>query len=401
VRSAFLLFTLSLLAASGNAQTPFQVERRFIHPPEFPAGRPYTPGVLVGKTLYISGQLDKDPKTGEQPKGVAAQTRMAMNNVGHVLRAAGMDFNNVVSCHVQLADMNDFKEMNEVYGSFFGPDHFPARTTLAFPALPAGARLELTCIAYADKTKIAAVIPPAGALPTALGPYRPAVWAGDTLYVSGSGGRQPKTNALDPTIEGQTKQTLENIGQILRAAGLEHKDTVFTNVYFLDANGYKGPTYGQLNSVYKDAFKLGLAPSRASFCVAKLPGTIAVEMTFIATRDGRSKGRVVPDSAGPSPTSSNGGVLDGATLYTSGKSGSGTTVEQQMRDSLESIRGILKLAGMEMRHVVDAHVYLKDLAQMDAMNAVFKEYFPNNPPARTTVAVIQEQLVQVQVVAVR
>jgi enamine deaminase RidA (YjgF/YER057c/UK114 family) len=110
---------------------------------------------------------------------------------------------------------------------------------------------------------------------------------------------------------------------------------------------------------------------------------------------------VVPDSAGPSPTSSNGGVLAGNTLYTSGKSGSGATVQEQMRNSLESIRGILKLAGMGMEHVVDAHVYLKDIAQTDPMNAVFKEYFPNNPPARTTVQVIQHQLEQVQVVAVR
>ena len=45
---------------------------------------------------------------------------MAMSNVGHVLRAAGMDYGNVVSCHVQLADMGQYKEMNEVYGSYFG-----------------------------------------------------------------------------------------------------------------------------------------------------------------------------------------------------------------------------------------------------------------------------------------
>lgn len=388
----------------GLAQTgasPFKVDRKHINPKAFQAGRPYSPGVLVGKTLYISGQIDKDPQTGAQPEGIVEQTRMAMRNVGHVLREAGMDYGNVVSCHVQLADMGQYKEMNEVYGSFFGPDHYPARTTLEFPGLPGGAKIEISCIAYADKSKISVVTPPAGTVPAAMGPYRPAVWAGDTLYVSGSGGRQPNTNELDPTIEGQTKQTMENIGQILAAAGVEHKDAVFTNVYFLDPSGYKGPTYGKLNSVYKDYFKLGMAPSRASFCVSKLPGTISVEITFIATRDRKNKGRAVPDSAGPSPTSSNGGVLDGDTLYTSGKSGSGETIEQQMRDSMESIRGILKLAGMDMKHVVDTHVYLKDIGQMDAMNAVFKEYFPNNPPARTTVQVIQDQLEQVQVVAVR
>ncbi len=403
-----------LLAAAGltvwSAECPaqplsaggqYRVNRRFIYPKEFPAGKPYTPGVLAGETLYISGQIDTDPQTGARPKGIAGQTRMAMTNVGHVLRAAGMDFGNVVSCHVQLADMGQYKEMNEVYGSFFGPDHYPARTTLEFPGLPGGANIEVTCIAYADKSRISIVTPPPGSIPPAMGPYRPAVFAGDTLYVSGSGGRTPKTNELATTIEGQTKQTMENIGQILAAAGLAHKDAVFTNVYFLDAGGLKGGVYGKLNSIYKDSFALGSAPSRASFCVSKLPGTISVEITFIATRDRRNKGRVVPASAGLSPTSSNGGVLDKDTLYTSGKSGAGPTLEAQMRDSIESIRDILRLAGMNLENVVDAHVYLKDIGQMEAMNAIFKEYFPKNPPARTTVQVIQDQLEQVQVVAVR
>jgi enamine deaminase RidA (YjgF/YER057c/UK114 family) len=297
--------------------------------------------------------------------------------------------------------MNNYKAMNEVYGGYFGPDHFPARTTLEFPALPNGANLEVSCIAHADKSKISDVIPPKGAIPAAMGPYRPAVWAGDTLYVSGSGGRKPGTDEVDTSIEGQTRQTLENIGQILAAGGLTHQDTVFSNVYFLDSAGYKGPTYGKLNSVYKDFFKLGTAPSRASIPVSKLPGTISVEITFIATRDRANKGRVVPDSAGPSPTSSNGGVLAGETLYTSGKSGAGATLGEQMRDSLKSISGILKLAGMNLRDVVDAHVYLNDVREMNAMDAIFREYFPESPPARTTLQVNQQQAVQVQVIAVR
>jgi 2-iminobutanoate/2-iminopropanoate deaminase len=399
-----MLTALTLLAvgfAPQAAANDFNIARKFIYPEAFRAGRPYTPGVLVGDTLYIAGQVDKDPQTGAQPKGIAEQTRMAMSNVGHVLRAAGMDYSNVVTCHLQLADISHYKEINEVYGSFFSSGHYPARTTIEVPALPRGANMEITCIAYADKSKIAAVTPPQGALPAAMGPYRSAVWAGDTLYVSGIGGRPPGGGELDPTIEGQTKQAMQNIGQILAAAGLEHKDAVFANVYFLDPNGYKGSTYSKLNSVYRNSFALGTAPSRASFCVSKLPGTISVEITFIATRDRANKGRVVPDSAGPSPTSSNGGVLDRDTLYTSGKSGAGATVGEQMRNSLESIRGILKLAGMNMQHVVSAHVYLKDIGQMEAMDTVFKEYFPKNPPARTTVQVIQDQLEQVQVVAVR
>jgi len=404
VRNCLLLITALIMASAlcpAQTPAPLRVHRQFLYPKEFAPGKPYSPGVLAGKTLYIAGQIDKDPRTGAQPSGIREQTRMAMNSVGHVLHAAGMDFGNVVSCHVQLRDMGQYKDMNEVYGSFFGPDHYPARTTLEFPGLPSGANIEISCTAYADKSKISIVTPPSGAIPPAMGPYRPAVFAGDTLYVSGSGGRTPVTNELDPTLEGQTRQTMENIGQILKAAGLEHKDAVFTNVYYLDPAGPRNGAYARLGSVYKNFFPLGSAPSRAGFLIGKLPGTISVEITFIATRDRKNKGRVVPDSAGLSPTSSNGGVLDDNTLYTSGKSAAGPTLEAQMRGSLETIRGILKLAGMDLENIVNTNVYLKDAAQMDAMNAVYKEYFPKNPPARTTVQVFQDQLIQVQAVAVR
>ncbi|MDA1314032.1 MAG: RidA family protein [Acidobacteria bacterium] len=399
--AACLIVCLAFSAGALLGEQHHKVERQFIYPDEFAPGKSYTPGVLVGDYLYIAGQIDKDPKSGAQPEGIADQTRMAMDNMGHVLRAAGMDFGNVVTCHVQLNDMDNYKGMNEVYGSYFGPDHFPARTTLEFPGLPGGANLEVTCIAYADKSRISIVTPPAGSTPAAMGPYRPGVWAGDLLYVSGSGGRDPKTNEVPATMEEQTDRTMKNIGAILAAAGLEHEDAVFANVYFLDPDGYQGPTYGKLNSIYKNYFTIGTAPSRASFCLTKLPGTISTEITFIATRDSANKGRVVPASMGTSPTSSGGGVLAGDTLWTSGKSGKGDTLEAQMRDSLEAIRDTLNLAGMDMEHVVDAHVYLKDIADMPKMDAVFKEYFPNNPPARTTLQVVQEQLEQVQVVAVR
>ena len=72
-----------------------------------------------------------------------------------------------------------------------------------------------------------------------------------------------------------------------------------------------------------------------------------------------------------------------------------------MRDSLKSLSGILKLSGMDLRHVVDAHVYLRDVQRMNTMDAVFRQYYSENPPARTTLMVNQQQEVQVQVVAVR
>ena len=110
------------------------------------------PGARV---LFVSGQVGLDSK-GKLGAGIEKQCDLAWKNIGQVLKAAGMDFGNVVTCHVQLADMGEFKEMNDVYATYFGPTHFPARTTLEFPGLPGGARIEVSCIAYADKARLLA-----------------------------------------------------------------------------------------------------------------------------------------------------------------------------------------------------------------------------------------------------
>jgi hypothetical protein len=75
--SGAALWQLPPSAAAADSGTRFKVSRKFLYPTEFTAGKAYSPGVLVGDTLYIAGQIDKDP-TGAQPVGMAAQTRLAM-----------------------------------------------------------------------------------------------------------------------------------------------------------------------------------------------------------------------------------------------------------------------------------------------------------------------------------
>ena len=398
--SPLVLGVCGLLLGSGVliAQQPqHKIIRKVIVPAGLKAHPQSPPAILAGEMLYMSGQLDRDPLTGEQSAGIAARTRVAMDNVGRVLRAAGLDFSHVVSCHVYLTRIDDYAAMNDAYATYFEPARLPARTTIALPALPEGSSIQVSCIAHADKSKITHVNPPAS--PASPPPASGAVWAGDMLYLSGIGSRNPQTGATPQTIEAQTKETMDAIGATLASAGLKFQDAVFSNVYFLDKDAYKGPVYGQLNSVYRESFRLGTAPSRASFPVAGLTGGTGVEFTFVASRD-RNKGRVVPDSAGPSPTSSNGGVIASDTLYTSAKSGAGDTLDAQLRKSLDDIRDILAIAGMGMEQVVDAHVYLQDVSKTATLDAVFAEYF-KGPVVRTVVQVTQHQLEQVQVIAVR
>ena len=159
-----------------------------------------------------------------------AQARQAMDGVGAVLKAAGLGYEHLVKCHVYLANMDDYAAMNAAYGSYF-TDRVPARTTVQAAALPAGAGVQIACIGYADLARISVVRPPAGSLPAPLGPYSPAVWAGDTLYVSGMGGQDPATKTVGETVEAQVTQTVANITTTLKAAGLGVSDVAWAQGY--------------------------------------------------------------------------------------------------------------------------------------------------------------------------
>ncbi|MDO8552328.1 MAG: RidA family protein [bacterium] len=116
---------------------------------------PYSQATVAGDTIFCSGQIAIDPATGEFVKGgIREQTEQIFKNLGEVLRAAGVGFASVASVNVYLRDMNDFKDMNEVYAAVFG-EHKPARATVGVSSLPKNARIEVSCIALrvADSRK--------------------------------------------------------------------------------------------------------------------------------------------------------------------------------------------------------------------------------------------------------
>ena len=108
---------------------------------------PYNQAILVDKTLYASGQIALNPKTMELVnEDIQAETTQVMKNLLEVLKAAGMDFNNVVKSTIYLADMGDFAHVNEVYGRYFNHDA-PARETVQVAQLPKNVRVEISVIA--------------------------------------------------------------------------------------------------------------------------------------------------------------------------------------------------------------------------------------------------------------
>jgi 2-iminobutanoate/2-iminopropanoate deaminase len=111
---------------------------------------PYSQAILLGDTLYTSGQIPIDPATGHLiPGDITAQTTRVCENLKAVLAAAGMDFTHVLKTTVFLKSMADFAAMNAVYAPYFAPEGAvpPARSTIQVAALPKDALVEIECIA--------------------------------------------------------------------------------------------------------------------------------------------------------------------------------------------------------------------------------------------------------------
>lgn len=108
---------------------------------------PYCQARLCGSTLYTSGQLGLVPATGKLAEGgIQAQARQALENIGAVLREAGMDYTDVAKTTCFLTDIADFAAFNAVYAEFFSGE-VPARSCFQVAALPLGALVEIECVA--------------------------------------------------------------------------------------------------------------------------------------------------------------------------------------------------------------------------------------------------------------
>ena len=130
------------------AVLPLSAEKKVIAPPEFGAANPnFSAAILTDGTLYVSGQIGRDLKTQQVPPDFESEVKTVMGNIGIILKAAGMTFQDVVSVQVYLTDMDLFARMNTVYTTFFVQPR-PARTTVGVTklALPA-AHIEVTVTA--------------------------------------------------------------------------------------------------------------------------------------------------------------------------------------------------------------------------------------------------------------
>lgn len=108
---------------------------------------PYSQAVLVGNTLYCSGQIALVPETGNlDTSNIENETRQVMKNIGEVLAAANMDYSNIVKASIFMADMNQYAAINAVYAEYFQAEP-PAREAVQVSRLPKDVNVEISVIA--------------------------------------------------------------------------------------------------------------------------------------------------------------------------------------------------------------------------------------------------------------
>jgi len=147
-----MLSGIAAVALTGAARTPQSRSRgphkQSIRPAGNPASRlPFSPGVMVGDTLYLSGVIGADASGQPVAGGFEPEMRQAMANALAVLKAAEMDFSDVVSVTVYLGDIKDYGQLNQIYREYFKTEPLPARSTVAVTALARGAKMEITMTA--------------------------------------------------------------------------------------------------------------------------------------------------------------------------------------------------------------------------------------------------------------
>jgi reactive intermediate/imine deaminase len=369
-----ILFCTSIVA---------QAQFRAVAPAQIGSGNSvYSPGVDTGDYVYISAQGPRR-SDGTSPASFDAQVRQSLDNVKAVVEAAGLTLDHVVYTQVYLDDVNQYSQMDKVFGDYFGKTP-PARAVVGVARLPE-LHIQISAIVVRDMKDRRPVSPPELKWNEAAAP---GLLTHDQLFVSSMAGIDPANGKIPGDPAAQVDLALDRMQTVLKAAGLEFSNMVFVNPYMTAAIPHR-----TMNERYARRFEFGNTPARATIEVTSLPAGAQIEYTGVAVRDLNQRRAIRPKNMPPSPTASP-CVFAGEILYCSAKDGFipgphggvyATTTPHQLRQTMRNLLDNLEEAGMNFDQVVDTNVYLDDLSDLPAFDPIYKEYFGPILPARTTV----------------
>ncbi len=369
-------------------------QRRAITMGPAPIG-PYSPAIVAGGLVYVSGMLGTGADGQLVGADVAQQTKRILDRLKEVLEASGSSLAQTVSVSVFLKNPADFEALNATYRDYF-LESPPTRTTVVTDLLN-GALVEISAIALPNGAAREAMIP-AGWLKSPR-PYSYIIRTDDLVFLSGLISRKPADDTFVPgDIGAQSKTILDNATALLKTAGVSLDQVVQSRVFITDDAMFDG-----MNDTYRQFF--AKAPPARATAVSRLMGAdYLVEMTMVATRGQKE---VIGPVVSPSiPLST--AVRAGNRFFLSGVLGNTDAnmgdVTAQTKEIMTRIGRTLTLAGLTFGDVADSTVYLTDLNQFAPMNDAYREAFKTAPPSRATIGtklVSHNALVEILMTAVR
>lgn len=333
-----------LFAAAALAQTP-------VVPTGVKPVGPYTPGLMAGEFLYVSGQGARDA-AGQMPASPEAQIRQTLENVKAVVATGKLSMEHVVYAQVYLADMKHYELLNKIWSQYF-PKNPPARSTIGVTKMPTDTPFEIAVVAVRNLRDKKVIVHPGRTMPV---PVSPAIQTRDRVYLTGGLGRDFATGKVPDAPRDQVKVAMDTAGTVLKSAGLDLRHLIYANIYVSPEMPMKA---------LAEAIQEYIPSETATTIVqtAVLPFGVRLQISGVASREGKRLGNCT-------------GIKD--TIYCSARAGT-------IRQALESLKQDLTANGLSMDKVVSSNVYLDDIAEFAAMNKVYAEYFGKVPPTRTTV----------------
>ena len=355
----------------------------------------FSSAVWTGDFLHLSGNLGGVPGKGIIGD-IHAQTRQTFANLKRILDAAGLDYSRVVSVSVYLTDDRHYEALNEVFREIF-PEDAPTRATVRTDLAAASGFIEISMVAARRGLDIRRIRPESWR-PSRQG-FAYGMLAGDTLFVSGLVSSDPaKGGIVNGDIGVQMKQTLDNLGKVLAAAGMDYADVVANRVYLRDGRDFSG-----MNEVYRTVFSEN-PPARATVRAGVMHPDARLEIHSVAVKD--SARRVAGDTRPGSLISPS--IVSGGRQYLAGMTGRGPDgyapgdVKAQTRQAVARLKATLEAAGLGLEDVVESTVFLTDIRHFSAMNEIYRELVPGPRPARTTVGTAlmsPDALVEIMMIA--
>ena len=392
---------------------------------------PYSQTVAFSHYNNFSAQLPIDPKTGDLVVGgIREQANQCFKNIKEIVDSIGHVMSDIVRITVFVKNIKDVDAVDEVYKTFF-PTYVPTRTTVAVEALPMDALVQVEALLSHGE----------GTIPNA-------PQSGDLIKLTNNTVNAPISNLstqtvafshynnlsaqlpIDPKsgklvvggVKEQASQCLKNIKAILESIDVPFDDIVKINIFLKNISDTEA-----VNEVYKTFFPdsaiaraVAYVPARTIVAAKALPMDALVQIEAVASHGDGTPPQLVEDRHGIVIWASNTDNAPKCSLSTqtvafshynhlsaqlpldpkTGELVAGD-VKEQAKQCLNNIKAIVESINHVMEDVVKVNVFLKNIADIDAVDEVYKTFFKGGVPARRTVGVSalpKDALIQIDVV---